>query len=85
MLLLIYDLCIKNTYNYLCLPRSCFEAYVTHKFRSTIGKNRPVPVGTAVLVAVSGGISSLATLRMVHAAVTNPTNKRLRWANGRAA
>jgi len=58
--------------------RSCFEAYVTHKFRSTIGKNRPVPVGTAVLVAVSGGISSLATLRMVHAAVTNPTNKRLR-------
>lgn len=58
--------------------KACFTTYVTHKFRSCLGKHRAVEAGSAVLVAVRGGAACRAMLRMLHLAVTDSSNKRLR-------
>lgn len=48
-----------------CYCRICFHEYCSHKFRSTIGKTRLVKKDDKVLVAVSGGTSSMAMLDMI--------------------
>uniref|UniRef100_A0A2P2I8Z4 Cytoplasmic tRNA 2-thiolation protein 2-like n=1 Tax=Hirondellea gigas TaxID=1518452 RepID=A0A2P2I8Z4_9CRUS len=58
--------------------RACFLTYVTHKFRSCIGKHKLVPVGAEVLVCTSGGLASSALLHLVHEGVTLTSLKKLR-------
>lgn len=43
----------------------CFDEYCTGKFRATVGKARSVQNGFRVLIACSGGVSSLALVQMV--------------------
>ncbi|KAG1657747.1 Cytoplasmic tRNA 2-thiolation protein 2-B [Nymphon striatum] len=47
------------------LCRSCFTTYVTHKFRSTIGKSRVMKPNDKVLIAYSGGQASAAMLHFI--------------------
>jgi cytoplasmic tRNA 2-thiolation protein 2 len=48
-----------------CYCKQCFHEYSSHKLRSTIGKTRLVKKDDKVLVAVSGGLSSMAMLAMI--------------------
>ena len=56
---------ISLSYAHVHLCRNCFEAYCTHKFRMSFGKNRLVRDGEKALVAFSGGLSSTAMLHLV--------------------
>lgn len=61
------------------VPRSCFEAYATHKFRSSLGKRKGILTpGQSVAVALGDGAASYALLHFVHTAVSSLSNKRLR-------
>ncbi|KAI7697853.1 hypothetical protein SSS_10142 [Sarcoptes scabiei] len=45
--------------------RQCLQDYCIHRFRSTVGKSHQIKYDENVLVAVSGGWSSLALADMV--------------------
>merc|ERR1712023_280006 len=52
------------------LCEQCFLTYVTHKFRSTLGKSKLVQPNDGVLLAISGGHSSMALLHLVKEALS---------------
>jgi len=61
------------------LCTTCFITYVTHKFRSTLGKSKLVQANDRVLLAVSGGHSSTALLHLVRDALSEGAHKRLKF------
>lgn len=64
------------------LCRSCFITYVTHKFRSTLGKSKLVQANDRVILALSGGHSSTALVHLVRGALSEGAHKRLRFSPG---
>ncbi|XP_074603114.1 cytosolic thiouridylase subunit 2 [Brevipalpus obovatus] len=56
--------------------RSCFSQYCSHKFRATIGKSKLIKMKDTVLLAFSGGPSSVAMLDMVQDGLINPDAHR---------
>lgn len=62
--------------------RACFQVYVTHKFRATIGKTKLVRDGELVLVAFSGGPSSSALLHLIQEGLSQRAHKKLRFKPG---
>jgi len=58
---------------------SCFLTYVTHKFRSTLGKSKLVQPNDKVLLALSGGHASTALLHLVRGALSLGAHKRLKF------
>ncbi|XP_057311743.1 cytoplasmic tRNA 2-thiolation protein 2-like [Hydractinia symbiolongicarpus] len=62
--------------------RSCFLVYVTHKFRSTLGKARLIKPNDKVLLALSSGHSSMAMLHLVNEALSESAHKRLKFEPG---
>ena len=59
--------------------RDCFLAYITHKFRSCIGKHKgAVGAGDEVLVCLSGGEASSAMLHLIDEGVKLTSLKKLR-------
>lgn len=62
--------------------RSCFLSYATHKFRSTLGKSKLVKANDKVLIAVSGGHTSIAMLHLVKEALSEGAHKRLKFSPG---
>jgi len=61
---------------------ACFLTYVTHKFRSTLGKSKLVQPNDNVLIAMSGGHASSALLHLVRGALSLGAHKRLRFSPG---
>jgi len=61
------------------LCKSCFTTYITHKFRSTLGKAKLIKADDNVLLAVSGGHSSTAMLHLVSGALSESAHKRLKF------
>lgn len=58
----------------------CFDEYCTTKFRATIGKSRKIPSGSKVLIACSGGTSSLSMVHMIKQGLnTENQHRRLRF------
>lgn len=56
----------------------CFLTNVTHKVRSSLGKNRLLRSNERVLLALSGGCSSTIMLDIIHDAVQLNNHKKLR-------
>jgi len=59
--------------------RNCFLTYVTHKFRSTLGKSKLVQANDKVLTVVTGDHGSTALLHLVRDALSLGAHKRLRF------
>ncbi|XP_042866004.1 cytoplasmic tRNA 2-thiolation protein 2-like [Penaeus japonicus] len=59
--------------------RECFLAYFVHKFRSTIGKSKQIRHGDKVLVATSGGPSSVAMVHLIRQGLNETSHKQLRF------
>lgn len=59
------------------LCKACFKEYADHKFRSTIAKVKLVKPNQKVLIAVSGGQSSIAMLNLTIDNMTKTTASRL--------
>ncbi|XP_071957375.1 cytoplasmic tRNA 2-thiolation protein 2-A-like isoform X2 [Antedon mediterranea] len=59
--------------------RNCFVHYMTHKFRSAIGKGRLILYDEKVLLAYSGGHSSCAMLHLVQQGFLEHVHKKLRF------
>jgi len=59
--------------------RTCFLTYVTHKFRSTLGKSKLVQANDNVLIVVTGDHGSTALLHLVRDALSLGAHKRLRF------
>nr|XP_045625547.1 cytoplasmic tRNA 2-thiolation protein 2-A-like [Procambarus clarkii]XP_045625548.1 cytoplasmic tRNA 2-thiolation protein 2-A-like [Procambarus clarkii]XP_045625549.1 cytoplasmic tRNA 2-thiolation protein 2-A-like [Procambarus clarkii]XP_045625550.1 cytoplasmic tRNA 2-thiolation protein 2-A-like [Procambarus clarkii]XP_045625551.1 cytoplasmic tRNA 2-thiolation protein 2-A-like [Procambarus clarkii]XP_045625552.1 cytoplasmic tRNA 2-thiolation protein 2-A-like [Procambarus clarkii] len=59
--------------------RQCFLLYFVHKFRSTIGKSKQIHPGDRVLVAISGGPSSVALLHLIREGLNENSHKKLRF------
>lgn len=55
--------------------RNCFLHYVSHKFRSTLGKQKIFRSNDKVLIAVSGGASSSALLDLIEQSLENEQKK----------
>jgi len=64
------------------LCTTCFLTYVTHKFRSTLGKSKLIQANDRVLMALSGGHSSTALIHLVKDALSESAHKRLRFSPG---
>jgi len=64
------------------LCKECFLVYATHKFRSTLGKAKLIKGGDKVLLAVSGGNSSVCMLHLVKEALSEGAHKRLKFTPG---
>ncbi|XP_052816794.1 cytoplasmic tRNA 2-thiolation protein 2-A-like [Mya arenaria] len=62
--------------------RSCFQVYVTHKFRAAIGKTKLVRDGETILVAFSGGSASAALLHLIQEGLSQRAHKKLRFTPG---
>ncbi|KAK7084126.1 Cytoplasmic tRNA 2-thiolation protein 2 [Halocaridina rubra] len=59
--------------------KMCFLSYFVHKFRSTIGKSKQIRPGDHVLIATSGGPSSMAMLHLVRDGLNETSHKKLRF------
>ncbi|XP_033101545.1 cytoplasmic tRNA 2-thiolation protein 2-A-like [Anneissia japonica] len=59
--------------------RNCFIQYMTHKFRSAIGKGRLILYDEKVLLAYSAGHSSCAMLHLVQQGFLEHVHKKLRF------
>eukprot|EP00057_Strongylocentrotus_purpuratus_P014350 XP_011668824.1 PREDICTED: cytoplasmic tRNA 2-thiolation protein 2 [Strongylocentrotus purpuratus] len=59
--------------------RNCFLAYVTHRFKATIGKSRLIRDKEKVLIAFSGGQNSSAVARLIHEGRSENQHKRFRF------
>ncbi|XP_041455707.1 cytoplasmic tRNA 2-thiolation protein 2-A-like isoform X1 [Lytechinus variegatus] len=59
--------------------RNCFLAYVTHRFKATIGKSRLIRDKEKVLVAFSGGQNSSAVARLIHEGRSENQHKKFRF------
>ncbi|KAK7505766.1 hypothetical protein BaRGS_00003037 [Batillaria attramentaria] len=59
--------------------KSCFQVYVVHKFRASIGKSKLIRDGEHVLVAFSGGASSSALLHLIEEGRSPRAHRKLRF------
>lgn len=58
---------------------ACLVDYCTHKFRATIGKSRLVKPGNRVLVAFSGGLTSVVMADLIRRGFEEDFHRRLRF------
>ena len=59
--------------------KDCFQVYVVHKFRASIGKSKLIRDGERVLVAFSGGANSSALLNLIQDGLSVRAHKKLRF------
>lgn len=60
----------------------CFERYITHKFRASMGKNPIVRHGDKVLVAFSGGMNSAGLLWLIKSGLSVGAIRKLKFEPG---
>ncbi|XP_059172755.1 cytoplasmic tRNA 2-thiolation protein 2-like [Physella acuta] len=59
--------------------KNCFQVYIVHKFRASIGKAKVIRSGEHVVVAFSGGINSAALLHLIQDGKSERAHKKLRF------